>query len=45
MTAFEFSELWALLPLALWAIGGFLAEWLIQRRNTNRRLARRNLKR
>lgn len=40
---FEFSEWWALAPLALWAIGGFTVEYLIQKRRTNRRLARRNL--
>ena len=35
----DLSPWWALAPIALWAVGGFLAEYLLQRR---RRHAIRN---
>lgn len=42
MTISDLSPWWALLPFALWAVGGFLAERIIERRRHN--LIRKRIK-
>lgn len=39
----DLSPWWALAPLALWAVGGFIVEYLLQRRRHN--LVRRRIRR